>query len=219
MKTNNEKVIDYIALGDSLVAGAGIPLFEQGFVEKYAFLSSNTLVKPVTLTKYGLVGATTSNLLYSLRTNNKILKDLRHADIITVIIGANDLIQAGMVFLQTKDERILFEALDKSIGNIESIIKIINQSVAEYEGPFIIRVTNLYNPFPQIPQVDQWIQRFNRSLNLFSQLNNLKVADVYTVFKGETEKLLSLDGIHPNRLGYEKIAQAIYSVGYKPLPH
>ncbi len=217
MKINDEKVIDYVALGDSLTTGVGILPFDPGFVERYEDLTQGKLNRPISLYKHDKVGATTSDLLQSLRSDDFIKTVLRHADIITITIGGNDLIRAGKAFLQNKDETVLFQALDTSIKNISSIITILNELVSKYEGPFIIRLTNLYNPFPQVTQVDTWVQKFNEHLQKFSSISNLKVANIYSIFENDTENLLSTDGIHPNRKGYEQMARAVYNLGYNPL--
>ncbi|MEW9502672.1 GDSL-type esterase/lipase family protein [Jeotgalibacillus marinus] len=217
MKMNDEKVIDYVALGDSLTTGVGILPFDPGFVERYAGLTRGKLNMPVRLYKHDKVGATTSDLLQSLRSDDYNKTVLRHADIITVTIGGNDLIQAGKAFLQNKDENVLFQALDTSIKNISAIITILNELVSKYEGPFIIRLTNLYNPLPQVPQADIWVQKFNEHLQGFSSISNLKVANIYSIFKGNTKTLLSSDGIHPNQQGYDQMARAVYNLGYNPL--
>lgn len=56
----------------------------------------------IRLIKYARIGATTSDLLQSLQANDSIKAVIRHADIITVTIEGNALIQATKAFLQTK---------------------------------------------------------------------------------------------------------------------
>jgi lysophospholipase L1-like esterase len=72
----------------------------------------------------------------------------------------------------------------------------------------------LYNPQPQIPLADKWVQLFNRQLNSFDNRSTIRVADLYSVFKGRQDEFLSRDQIHPNNLGYQVIANTLFSLGY-----
>ncbi len=81
----------------------------------------------------------------------------------------------------------------------------------------ILRLMNLYNPFIDIPIADEAIREFNSLINSFGRELNVKVADIYSVFKGNEKVLLSSGGVHPNSRGYYQIALAFSSLGYSLL--
>jgi lysophospholipase L1-like esterase len=45
----------------------------------------------------------------------------------------------------------------------------------------------------------------------------ISVVQIDRVFKGHETDYLSIDGIHPNDRGYEKIAEALHHLGYGEL--
>lgn len=75
----------------------------------------------------------------------------------------------------------------------------------------------MYNPFPNIPTSEEGIKTFNSLIDNFSQYKNVKVADIYSIFKGNEKALLTRDGIHPNSRGYYQMALAFHKLGYFPL--
>ncbi|WHY86289.1 hypothetical protein QNH39_27615 [Neobacillus novalis] len=78
-------------------------------------------------------------------------------------------------------------------------------------------VLEYYNPFPDIPIAEQAINEFNSLISSFGREMNVKVADIYSVFKGKEKDLLSRGGIHPNSEGYYQMALALSRLGYSPL--
>jgi lysophospholipase L1-like esterase len=95
------------------------------------------------------------------------------------------------------------------------IISTIQKLKKECGVPYRVYVLNLYNPLPQIPLADKWVRLFNRQLNSFDNGSTIRVADLYSIFKGRQDELLSRrDHIHPNDLGYQEIAETLVHLGY-----
>ncbi|MFZ3589658.1 GDSL-type esterase/lipase family protein [Bacillus sp. DJP31] len=216
MNFQRNTALEYIALGDSLTVGVGVPLFDPGFVEVYARNVERDIGKRVQIYKYAKVGATTGDVV-NLLTSNCVQAAIKQADIITITAGGNDLIKAARIYIQNQDKEVLDAALATSINNLTELIRSLDLLIEECEGPFIIRLANLYNPFPSIPLVDPWVQTFNQHVQGFSSIPNVKIADIYSVFKGCENDLLSSDKIHPNGKGYFEIARSFREFGYKPL--
>jgi lysophospholipase L1-like esterase len=82
---------------------------------------------------------------------------------------------------------------------------------------FIFRLLNLYNPFPSVEFPDKWVRNFNKHIGKMNLSSKQRVVDLYSVFNGKQEEYLSFDKVHPNDLGYKKIAEAIKAVGYLEL--
>ncbi|OAH52777.1 hypothetical protein AWH48_13270 [Domibacillus aminovorans] len=206
--------LHYLALGDSLTVGVGVPTFDQGFVEHYVCLSKQTLKKCIQYKKYARSGATTGDVLNML--NSPIVTEyVKYADVITITAGGNDLLNAAKIFMQTGNEKIISNVLEQSQNNYSSIMKRIHHM--DKQKDFIIRLTNLYNPFPNIPMGEEGIKTFNSLIDNFSQYKNVKVADIYSIFKGNEKALLTRGGIHPNSRGYYQMALAFHKLGYFPL--
>ncbi|MCP3763332.1 GDSL-type esterase/lipase family protein [Domibacillus sp. A3M-37] len=204
----------YLALGDSLTVGVGVPALDPGFVEHYACLSKQSLKKCIQYKKNARPGATTGDVLNMLHSPI-VIEYVKHADIITITAGGNDLLNAAKAFIQNKNEKIFSNVLEQSQNNFSSIMKRIHNM--EKQKEFIIRLTNLYNPFPNIPIAEEGIKTFNSLIYNFSKDKHVKVADIYNIVKGNERALLTRDGIHLNSRGYYQMALAFHKLGYFPV--
>ncbi|KOO48935.1 GDSL-type esterase/lipase family protein [Viridibacillus arvi] len=204
----------YLAIGDSLTVGIGVLFLDPGFVEYYRGMSQQILKKSVFYKKYARSGATTEDVLKMLHSPS-VTEAVNCADIITITAGGDDLINAAKEFLINKNEESVSHAINQSLKNYSKIIDRIRH--LDKQDQYILRLTNLYNPFPGIPIADEAIKAFNSSINRFGLEMNVKVADLYSVFKGNERALLSKKGgIHPNSEGYYQMALALSRLGYSP---
>lgn len=210
------QLLHYVALGDSLTVGVGTPLFTPAFVDWYLEMSEQALKHTIYFNVFAKIGATTDRILRFLSIP-EVAVNVSHADIITLTAGGNDLIHAAETFLITKKTQDLEDALTKSTANIGEIIDKIHALNPPHKHTFIIRLLNLYNPFPDIPEADSWIQHFNAHLALFSKMPHIGVADIYHPFAGRQRELLSRDHVHPNSTGYKVMAEATHLLGYDHL--
>ena len=204
----------YLAIGDSLTVGIGIPFLDPGFVEYYRCLSQQILRKRISYQKYARSGATTEDVLTML--NDPIVaKAVNCANIITITAGGDDLINAAKGFIINKSEESISHAIKQSGNNISKILEKIHH--LDKQDKYILRLMNLYNPFIDIPIADEAIRAFNSLINSFCRELNVKVADIYSVFKGNEKVILSSGGVHPNSRGYYQMALAFSSLGYSQL--
>ncbi|MGE7694643.1 GDSL-type esterase/lipase family protein [Lysinibacillus sp. NPDC094177] len=156
--------------------------------------------------KYARSGATTEDVLAMLDTPI-VMEAVNCANIITITAGGDDLINAAKGYLINKNEESISQAIKQSENNISKILKKIHQ--LDKQDKYILRLQNLYNPFIDIPIADEAIRAFNSLINSFGREMNVKVADIYSVFKGKEKFLLSTGGIHPNSRGYYQMALAL----------
>lgn len=201
----------YLALGDSLTVGVGVPAFEPAFVEYYKQLSEQTLQTCIQYKKYAHSGATTADVL-SMLCLPIVVKAVKSANIITITAGGDDLINAAKQFTIHHNDGILVQAIEQSRRNYSAILEKIYQM--EKQDRYIIRLSNLYNPFPDISIADQEIKMFNSLIAKFDRQKNVRVADIHSVFKGREHELLSIGGIHPNCEGYYRMALAFHQLGF-----
>lgn len=203
----------YAAIGDSLTVGVGSTFFTPNFVERYRQRIEQAFNRPVAVQTFAKNGATTEQILASLSDPN-VAQAIGQADIITLTAGGNDLIKAGKEFLRTGNTELLQYALSSGSANIEQIIQTIHMLNPPAQHPYIIRLFNLYNPLPGIPEAAPWIQAFNRQLAGFKRFPHIEVVDLYHIFLGHEAFYLSFDHIHPNPRGYEAMADAAAQLGY-----
>ncbi|KOP78634.1 hypothetical protein AMS59_12475 [Lysinibacillus sp. FJAT-14745] len=204
----------YLAIGDSLTVGIGVPFLDPGFVEYYRCLSQQILKKRIFHQKFARSGATTEDVLTIL--NAPIVTEaVKCANIITITAGGNDLINAAKKFQINKNEESVSRAIKQAGKNISKILERIHH--LDKQDKYILRLQNLYNPFSDIPIADEGIRAFNSLIKSFGREMNVKVADIYSVFKGNEKAFISSGGVHPNSRGYYQMALALNKLGYSPL--
>lgn len=207
----------YVALGDSLTVGVGATFFSPGFVQRYQRYAIDELQDLVNVQTHAHLGFQTEDVLLELK-NDLVREEVQNADIITITAGGNDLIEAARKYQDDKNEKDFSFALRRCMENYHKIMKEINAIKNDSTTPYIIRLVDLYNPFPQDPLAEKWIKKFNSQLKRFVKAPFVSVAQIDKVFKGHETEYLSYDGLHPNNLGYEKIAEVLNQLGYGELP-
>jgi lysophospholipase L1-like esterase len=204
----------YLALGDSLTAGYGAPP-DAGFTGRYLALAEQSLGMKIHLTNAGKTGATTADILQSIRQDEAVRSGLAQADVITLTAGGNDLIQAAKLFYLDGDTQVLKIALKHFRHNMACILREI-MGIKEGENrPYAIRLVGLYNPFPEFEEAVFWVNRFNAQLRRFER-DAVKMVDIYEDFLGCEDALLAEDRFHPNEHGYRLMAEKVHRIGYGP---
>src|SRR5215210_6381269 len=116
---------DYVALGDSLAVGVGA---RRGYVTRYAEQLRNDTGARVKTINLGVSGQTSTQLLYSLRHDPAMRRDLHRAEVVTLNIGLNDLGQASGSYQAgicggPQNKACLREAVNKVEQNWDDIIE------------------------------------------------------------------------------------------------
>lgn len=206
----------YVAIGDSLSAGIGTSLFSPGFVQRYRRMAERELEEPVYVQTIARPGYQTSDILSELE-NESTADQIQQAELITITAGENDFIQAVRKYQQDRNRKDYYQNLKTSMQNYSKIIKRVIVLKQASEKPYLIRLVNLYNPFPDEMMADNWIKNFNRLPKDFSLKMNVKYVQIEKVIGGSEKEYIALDGIHPNDIGYERIAESLHHLGYDEL--
>jgi len=209
----NQTCLSYIALGDSLTVGVGASFLTPGFVGRYARLTEKTLDRRIFTEIFAKSEIESSGVLDIVRSE-PLHRKMNRANIITISACGNDLIQASKDFIKSGDQTDLVQSVKECHRNMMKIMATIHELKKDCGVPFIIYLLNLYNPLSQVVLADKWVRLFNRHLRSFDNNKTIRVVDIYTVFEGRQEELLSRDRIHPNNLGYQEIANTLVQLGY-----
>lgn len=206
--------LHYVAIGDSITFGIG-SLIKKGFVYHYRQYLKQDLKRKITYENLGKIGWTSSDLLGELEKNDSFVESIRKADIITVSIGGNDLLQAKDNLKNEKKGELkkIYDTFRWNFIRLDLAIKKIKKAQGK---PYILRYIEIYNPRPQHPLTQKWIPRFNRVINK-SRDSVTRTAKTYRTFQQHGKKLLFFDGEHPNRKGHSHIASNLRETGYDPL--
>jgi len=206
----------YVALGDSLSVGVGASIFSPGFVQRYQRLASMDLEDHINVQTFAHPGFQSLDVLLEL-DNDFVKEQIKNADIITITAGGNDLIQAASKFQADQNEKDFSSALNECMGNLRKIMNGIIDLKHDSIRPYIIRLVNLYNPFPNDPLAVKWITKFNLHIKSFLKNPVVSIAEVDKIFKDHEKEYIGRDGIHPNDIGYERIAESLHRLGYGEL--
>ncbi len=127
----------------------------------------------------------------------------------TLTSGGNDLIDGGKAFLRNRHLAVIESAIQIALQNNWQLVQHIQHLQYELRTNGQIYLLNMYNPFPNLPEADHGIQRYNYHIDQLTPLPSVRIVDIYSVFRGRTPYLLSRDGVHPNNEGYELIADTL----------
>lgn len=203
--------INYIALGDSLAEGMN-PYGEIGYsYTDYLkdYLEDNNKLSYYTK-EYTKSGCQTKDLISNLNINNKLKKDLRESNLVTVSIGANDLLyEIRNLKIDVSNILEIKEKVKKIVPNIENSIK----EIRKYAKNEII-IVGYYNPVPFLfntsgSDLDELFAYIDDEYKKIADSYNCKYISLYNLFKTNSNYLPNPNNIHPSLNGYKAIANEV----------
>ena len=198
--------MDYLLLGDSIAAGAGVINPDEACYGKIVADTNG----------YGYMneavsGAPSSALLSRLQRSS-VQDAVKKAEIISISIGGNDYLESNWIglLISSMSDKKMFDRVQESFSS--NFAKII-QTVRSLNPNARILVQTLYNPragkaFEGL--VQQAVMRLNAVYRsyLSAHPGSYTIVDVGSALTGRSD-LISLDGIHPNADGNVVIARVI----------
>jgi len=231
--------LSYVALGDSLATGYGAT---EGYVYRYADLLSVDTGTTIDVRNLGVNGLTSERLRTEIEDNNAVRNAIRQAEIVTINIGANDLLRARWSYRTGgcggADNQ---DCLRQTVSNFQANWDAVLTDVAGLRSPdaAIIRTTDFYNPsvdtdratgsWPDAGANDfevfkRYLEQVNSHIAESSDAYGIPHARVYEAFNGpngdedpSTKGYMSPDVIHPNDSGHAAIARELRGLAYEPL--
>jgi lysophospholipase L1-like esterase len=222
----------YTALGDSLAVG--VLDSQGGYARRFRTDIASDTDAMVTLSDLGVNGAHSSDLLNSLQNDANFRNAVASSQVVTWDIGGDDLLHAIGVFQNGQcggadNQDCLRAAVATFMPNWDAIVQ---QLLAMRDkNQTIIRTMDIYNPFVAQLQaqglfsaIEPYLDQVNQHIAASAQANGIPMAQVHSIFNGANgtddpiaKGLITVDGIHPNDVGHQAIAEALRSLGYAPL--
>lgn len=205
-KGPDKKVVDYVALGDSLAAGM-TPTggFDLGYAD-YLVSRFEQSQYTVGYTNFGVPGYTSTNLMHDVLTKADVQAKVTEAEFITIDIGANDLLRT----LNTPDQ------IPAVMGTVAMNLQAVLGTIDQLNPKAKVYVMGYYNPFPYLPKEQQ-----GELLPLLDTLN--KVIESRAAANGDafvpTEKIIAKhyetylpnpSNIHLSKEGYQLVAKEFW---------
>lgn len=218
----SEDKINYVALGDSLAQGEN-PYGEIGYgyadnIKEY--LNAKNKLKSYTK-GYAKSGDTTEDLLNKIKINQKteiegetigIKRALRESDLVTISIGANDLLKDIDLKDLSSINAINYVEIENKIDKITKDVENVIKEVKKYAKKDILLI-GYYNPInkniKQADKMDELIERVDKIYTDICAKENIVYIKISDEFKQNDNFLPNPFNIHPNYEGYEAISAKI----------
>lgn len=214
-KKLDKEQLDYVALGDSLAAGITPDRKDDKGYPDYLAERFEQSQYNVQLDNYGVSGYKTTNMVDELYnpSNEKyeeVRDSIREAELVTIDIGANDLLAELEVIQQNPAQApVVLEGIG---GNLASILN----EIDELKPNTKVYVMGYYNPFPHLPEEQQaallpLLDALNQTIEHIADISG----DVYVptekvIEKHEKEYIPNPEDIHLSLEGYEVVAKEFW---------
>ncbi|HSK22699.1 MAG TPA: SGNH/GDSL hydrolase family protein [Egicoccus sp.] len=218
--------VSYVALGDSLATGAGAT---TSYVEVLAAELEQRTGADLEVTNLAVNGWTSTDLIGALQQDETMRTAVAGADLLTVDIGANDLLGAIPFYASDNcggDDNL--QCLRDATTLVESQwAAILDEIIALRDGNATgIATIDLYQPFIGNRRVAEDLEvlrpvmdDLNAVITDVAQERDIPVATVHDAFHGPDGTgdpnetfLISVDGLHPSNAGHEVIARELLAL-------
>ncbi len=208
----DDKTMIYVALGDSLTKGYGLADAEKNRFSAVAAQKLNAAGIKCTERNYGVNGLTSSELLDMI--NGGEIGMLDYADVITVDIGANDVLHAAdnLIYtnlagnvLSSDDYAAVCADEENSLAQCKENTEAIIKALREKNDHAQIIMFTIYNPYRNVDLdlavegenltlaefTDDLVKRLNENINDIAQAQGCTVGDWYTAFEINPNNLVN----------------------------
>ncbi|OXS78332.1 SGNH/GDSL hydrolase family protein [Domibacillus enclensis] len=209
-RSNEKQTLKHVAIGDSVITGFGVHP-KENLVKTFSENLEASIQKDVQFQNEG-INEITSSELNELVQSGRFDKQIMQADIVTLNVGGNDILQLGF-------EEGFYEAI-QSFDSLQSAfnqnLTDIMERVHELNPEATVLLLELYNPldkdFELYSLADRFLPRWNvQFYELAASHDYAVVVDTTDVINSESPENVSEDGIHPSELGYHAIADQMLS--------
>ena len=195
-----------VTIGNSITAGGAATLPQRCWASKLSFLISEHQEKPVKLINSGIGANVISprSTAYPASGKPAGLERLQkhvfqhNPDLVIIAYGLNDL-RGGTPLSQFLED----------LGKMVKEVKANTKALIVLVGIYFTKNFSIKGNFSHgsLKKIREW----NSKLKKWAKEMDILFTDVYSAM-GETEWLISNDGVHPNDLGHQIIANKIFEV-------
>jgi len=206
-------MIAYTAMGDSITSGVGATCLAKAYPQRILGLL-HSQHKSACLQVEAYPGWTSLDLLRAL---NQDPTRLRNSTVVSIWVGGDDLVLAGISMLKGADKRVIPDILSRFKHDMSKIII----TVRKFSPTKIVLCTQ-YNPFPNSSIAIEAIAALNGITEQVAKSHHVFLAPTHRWFEGRQPQLISgyqtgrledAQGgtlpVHPNNLGHQLIAQRL----------
>ena len=209
--TTLDKKVYYLTLGDEIALGmVEEGYYQKGYTEYIKEYLENKNKLEIYIPDYSTNNYQITDIINDINNNKEIEESkktiknaLIKADLITISIGNNDILQK--ISNQKKLTKIDYNKLKKNIDTILEDMDKLQKLIREYSKEDIIQVGIYINNEDE--KIDELIHYANEKLKIISNKNKITYIDVYEIISSnKTPK------IYPTEEEYKNISDAIINV-------
>ncbi len=215
------RALTLLGLGDSVMAGTNCGC--ETIPTRLARLLEHRERRPVAATNLGTAGYTTTDVLRQLNADSSARRAVRDADVLVLIVGANDLNDALAAWRESDCDRDCYQPrVDAMRERLASILRLVESLRAGRPGPLL--VDTYWNVFTdgdvarseggegQVSWSREVTGAANAAITEATRALGGQVVDLTEPFTrhggDDPTPLLADDGDHPNSAGVDAIVHA-----------
>ena len=210
-KANDNELIDYMSLGDSINEGInsygnhsyGYNDYLKSYLENNDLLHKyNSYYSKNNYTILELIDdiKDDKSVLYDDKTYN-IKKELREADLVTIAIGMDELVE---ILNMKEDLDTIKPKLDTMISNMDTLLK----NITSLSKTKIILI-GYYNPYQDTKESSRIFAYLNDKYKNLADKYKITYVDIYNAIKQDKTYLPNEKDYHLTSRGYLKIANEV----------
>lgn len=161
-----KKRVRLYAIGDSLTYGQGDEKKDGGYVGIIDQKIHKHYHTKVTSVNYGVSGDRSDQILARLESQKKMRRDLRKADVITMTVGGNDLMQTLEKNITSNNKQAFDSQVAKSGSTYQAKLTKLMNTIRQENPRAPIFVLSIYNPvytyFANVTSITRSIAQWNR---------------------------------------------------------
>lgn len=220
--TGSDDPIRMVGFGDSVMAGAGCDC--DDFLTQAADRLESTTGRTVDAINNSANGETSAEVLTGLRTDDAYRAEIGRADVVVLIIGANDLGPVLDSWVDDDCDRGCYHPEVEAMGDrLSAILTLVDRAKQPSAPVFVLSYWNVFED-GDVGAADyddgylSWSDEVTRDANATiceaADLADATCVDLYKPFKGtdgtdDPTRLLADDGDHPNAAGTALIAAEV----------
>lgn len=217
-----KKQVTLTAIGDSLTYGVGDATESGGYVPLVKKELELQYDNQVTTHNFGVSGDTSTQIRTRILKQDKIQKGLADADVITMTVGANDLMHE----LQNNINHVSVTKIRKASKTYQQNLTKLIKTIRQHNPKAPIVIASIYDPFyvyfPTLTDLQTgmtlWNETTKQTIRQFDDIYYVDIDSVMTKPKGSVlannkdkkttlnPYLYTTDHFHPNNRGYQAIA-------------
>lgn len=161
-----KKKVRLVAIGDSLTYGQGDEDHNGGYVGLIKERLQKKFHNQVTTVNYGVSGDRSDQILRRINNQQQIRQDLKNADVITMTVGGNDLMQSLQKDLMTNSQKNISQDINAAGVTYQNKLRDLFSAIRQQNKKAPIFIMSIYNPvytyFPQVDTINSSISQWNQ---------------------------------------------------------